>query len=146
MGTLYEDLNTFMIFRSVILIKINASNESCSENQNIHSIPFFRKSCRLWDNDEKCGGAREAADDNITRRMRFACWVSKATRERARAYNNEPAHPHKRTHEHTLTHPRVRAHTRTQKYVILFFLNGNNDSVNAPQYYVPCPFCFDYVF
>jgi len=25
---------------------------------------FFRKSCRLWDNVEKCGAAREATDDN----------------------------------------------------------------------------------
>jgi hypothetical protein len=25
---------------------------------------FFRKSCRLWDNVEKYGDAREAADDN----------------------------------------------------------------------------------
>ena len=27
---------------------------------------------------EKCGGAREATYDNITRRMRFACWITKA--------------------------------------------------------------------
>jgi hypothetical protein len=26
---------------------------------------------------EKCGGAREATYDNITRRMRFACWITK---------------------------------------------------------------------
>jgi hypothetical protein len=25
------------------------------------------------------GRAREAADDNIIRRMRFACWITKAT-------------------------------------------------------------------
>jgi hypothetical protein len=28
---------------------------------------------------EKYGRAREATDDNIIRRMRFACWVTKAT-------------------------------------------------------------------
>jgi hypothetical protein len=28
---------------------------------------------------EKCGGTRQATDDNIIRRMRFACWVTKAT-------------------------------------------------------------------
>jgi hypothetical protein len=27
----------------------------------------------------KYGRARQATDDNITRRMRFACWVTKAT-------------------------------------------------------------------
>jgi hypothetical protein len=28
---------------------------------------------------EKYGTARQATDDNIIRRMRFACWVTKAT-------------------------------------------------------------------
>jgi hypothetical protein len=27
----------------------------------------------------KYGTARQAADDNIIRRMRFACWITKAT-------------------------------------------------------------------
>jgi hypothetical protein len=27
---------------------------------------------------EKYGRARQATDDNITRRMRFACWITKA--------------------------------------------------------------------
>jgi hypothetical protein len=40
---------------------------------------FSRKSCRLRDNVEKYGTARQATDDNITRRMRFACWITKAT-------------------------------------------------------------------
>jgi uncharacterized protein (UPF0305 family) len=40
---------------------------------------FFRKSYRLWDNVEKYGTARQATDDNIIRRMRFACWITKAT-------------------------------------------------------------------
>ena len=43
------------------------------------SITFSRKSCRLWDNVEKYGTARQATDDNIIRRMRFACWITKAT-------------------------------------------------------------------
>jgi hypothetical protein len=28
---------------------------------------------------EKYGTARQVADDNIIRRMRFACWITKAT-------------------------------------------------------------------
>jgi len=28
---------------------------------------------------EKCGTAIQATDDNITRRMRFACWITKVT-------------------------------------------------------------------
>ena len=33
----------------------------------------------LWDNVEKYGRARHATYDNIIRRMRFACWITKAT-------------------------------------------------------------------
>jgi hypothetical protein len=29
------------------------------------SITFFRKPCRLWDNVEKYGGVRGAADGNV---------------------------------------------------------------------------------
>jgi hypothetical protein len=43
------------------------------------SITFSRKSCRLWDNVEKYGRARQATDDNIIQRMRFACCITKAT-------------------------------------------------------------------
>jgi hypothetical protein len=40
---------------------------------------FFWKSCRLWDNVEKYFRTGQATDDNIIRRMRFACWITKAT-------------------------------------------------------------------
>jgi hypothetical protein len=43
------------------------------------SITCPRKSCRLWDNVEKYGTARQTTDDNIIRRMRLACWITKAT-------------------------------------------------------------------
>jgi hypothetical protein len=43
------------------------------------SITFSPKSCSLWDNVEKYGTARQTRDDNIIRRMRFACWITKAT-------------------------------------------------------------------
>jgi hypothetical protein len=45
----------------------------CGENQNTHltfNNFFFRKSCRLWDNVEKYGRARQARDDDIIWRMR----------------------------------------------------------------------------
>ena len=42
-------------------------------------IAFFRKSCRLLDNVEKYGRARQATDENRIRGMRFACWITKAT-------------------------------------------------------------------
>ena len=41
------------------------------------SITFSQISCLLWDNVEKCGKAREVKDDNIVRRMRFACQITK---------------------------------------------------------------------
>jgi len=41
------------------------------------SITFSRKSCRLGDTVEKYGTAEEADYDNIRRRTRFACWLTK---------------------------------------------------------------------
>ena len=43
------------------------------------STTSFRKSCHWQDNLEKCGGAKQATDDNITMCMHFACWITKAT-------------------------------------------------------------------
>jgi hypothetical protein len=43
------------------------------------SITFSRQSFRIWDNVEKYDRARQATNDNIIQRMRFACWVTKAT-------------------------------------------------------------------
>jgi hypothetical protein len=71
-----------IISRWIILRMRNVSDKSCTQNQNTHFMfnNFFAwKSCRLWDNVEKYGRARQAIDDNITRRMRFACWITKAT-------------------------------------------------------------------
>jgi hypothetical protein len=81
-GTLREDLCTFMIISRWILLRMrNVSDKSCRETQNTHFTfsNFFRKSCRLLDNVEKYGTARQATDGNIIRRMRFACWITKAT-------------------------------------------------------------------
>ena len=64
----------------------------------LRSVTFFRKSCRLWDNVEKSGGAREAADGNMAA---HGILVSMATDA------SSPQRPC--THNHTHTH----------KYVIL---------------------------
>jgi hypothetical protein len=61
MGTLCEDVSTFMTISHWILIRVrNVSNKSHRENQNIHtySITFFQKLWCLWGNIEKYGGAR----------------------------------------------------------------------------------------
>jgi hypothetical protein len=77
-GTLHEGLCTFVIICRWILLRIrNVSDKSCRENRKSHFM--FNNSCRLWDNVEKYGIARQATDDNIIRRMRFACWITKAT-------------------------------------------------------------------
>jgi len=39
---------------------------------------FFFKSYRLYDNAEKYGRTRQTTDDNMIRRMRSACCVTKA--------------------------------------------------------------------
>jgi hypothetical protein len=40
---------------------------------------LFPQSCRLLDNVEKYGTARQVTDSIIIRRMRFACRITKAT-------------------------------------------------------------------
>jgi hypothetical protein len=70
-----------MIARWWILLRMgNVSDKSCEENQSTHfmfnnvspkMVPFLR----CW----KYGIVREATDDTIIRRVRFACWITKAT-------------------------------------------------------------------
>jgi hypothetical protein len=82
MGTLHEHLYTFMIIPRWILLRMrNVSSKLLKkiETYILCRITFFRKSCRLWDNMEKYGIAGQATDDNITRRMRFARWITKTT-------------------------------------------------------------------
>jgi hypothetical protein len=44
---------------------------------------FFRKSDSLWANVEKYGTARKTTDDNIIRRMRFPCCITKDANTRS---------------------------------------------------------------
>ena len=53
----------------------------------LRSIPCSRKSCRLWENVEKYGRARQATGGNIIRRMRCACWITKATDTHSEIFN-----------------------------------------------------------
>ena len=45
------------------------------------SVTLFRICCRLRDNVEKFGKARQDTSDNIIWRIRFVCWKIKATTE-----------------------------------------------------------------
>ena len=69
------------------------------KTQTSCSTSFFRKSCRLWDNLEIHGRAKQATDDKITWDMRFACSITKAT------------------HTHTLTH----THTHAEYVILIAF-------------------------
>jgi len=60
----------------------DVADKICRKNQHTHltfSNCFIRTSCRLWDNVEKCGSAGQATVHNMIWRMRFACWITKAT-------------------------------------------------------------------
>jgi hypothetical protein len=83
-GTLHEDRYTFTIIsRSFLLRMRNVSDKICRENQNTHFVfnGYFisRKSCRFLNNMGKYGRDRQARYGIIIRRMRFACWITKAT-------------------------------------------------------------------
>jgi hypothetical protein len=68
----------------------------CVEKIKTHilcSIIWFRKSCHLWDNVEKYGRDRRARGDNVIRRMRFACWINRATDTGTRSQYYSPLCP-----------------------------------------------------
>ena len=85
------------------------------------SVAFSRKSCRLWDNVEKYGGARGATNDVTTWLIRVACCVSRC-RCTQRVWTS------------TRTH--VLAHAHTDTYLILTAFHCNNDFANASACYV----------
>jgi hypothetical protein len=60
----------------------HVSDKSCTENQNTHfmSNNFFSENRAVYEIMwKKYGRARQTTDDNIIRRMRFACRITKAT-------------------------------------------------------------------
>jgi hypothetical protein len=72
----------FIIISRWILLRAEMFKTKVAEKIKTHSlfsVTFSRKSCRLWDNVERYGTAGQATYDNIIRRMRFACWITKAT-------------------------------------------------------------------
>jgi len=73
--TLHEDVCTLMIIYCLILRRMKNA-QSCGKIKTYFILIFFffRKSCRIWGNVEKCGRARQATDDNIWH-MRSACCI-----------------------------------------------------------------------
>ena len=86
MGTLREGVLTVTKISAWILHRMrNVLDNICRENQNTHlwSVTFyFRKWCRLWDNVEKCGGARETPDNMAHAR----CMLNKQDYTRAQIH------------------------------------------------------------
>jgi hypothetical protein len=82
MGSSYKDLHTFMAIFRWILFRIRNVSDKLVENQK-HAFYvqyyFFLKSCLLWDNVLKYGRDKKATDDDVIRRMRFSCWITKTT-------------------------------------------------------------------
>jgi len=67
-----------------ILLGMRIFRTKFAEKMKTHILcpvnpPPPRKSCRLWGSVEKYGRAGQATGDSIIRRMRSACWVTKAT-------------------------------------------------------------------
>jgi hypothetical protein len=70
-GTLHEDRCTCVVTSGWILLIVTNVADKVVKKIKTHilcSIPFFRKSCRLWDNEEKHDRAWEATDERIIER------------------------------------------------------------------------------
>jgi hypothetical protein len=89
------------------------------------SITFLQKSCLLCDNVEEYVTARQATHDTITRRMRFACWITKATDTHSE-YVILIAFPRQQW---------LREHSSMLR-LYLHCLHGNNGYANTPHCYV----------
>jgi hypothetical protein len=79
---LHAHLHTLMIIPHSFLLRMkNVPHKICTGNQNTHFIfsNVSRKSCPLWDNVKIHITVGQATNDNVIRRMRFACWITEAT-------------------------------------------------------------------
>ena len=88
-STLHEYLSISVIKARWILLKREMLQMKVVEKIKTHilcSVTFSRKLYLLWDNLEKYGGAREATDDNVTRRKLYACFVTQDTRTNTQRY------------------------------------------------------------
>ena len=86
--TTYDKNNGCVTWRHTDIYDKTSRNSSQNENFSqknvaekmthiLYSVTFSRKSCRLWDNVAKYGRAGEAKDDNMIRRMRLTCWMTR---------------------------------------------------------------------
>ena len=67
-GTLHEGVFTF-VYLAEVFLEWEVLQIKVVEKTKTHilcSVTFCRKSCHLWNNVEKYGGARQAKDDNTS--------------------------------------------------------------------------------
>ena len=89
-------LGAFAKFLDLEMFQINFVEKT--KTHILCSITFFRKLCGLWDNVEKCDGARVVADDNM------AAMHAGLLRLQARKHTPASVHPqpNARTHKCTI--------------------------------------------
>jgi hypothetical protein len=106
------------ISRSILLRMRNISDKFVEKIKTHFMFEdfFFRKSCHLWDYVQKYGRDRQTTDDNIMRRMRIACWKTKAT------------------------------HTQNIKYLLLFHSNNGYANAIQCYVYKHTACLFTYIF
>jgi hypothetical protein len=111
MGTLHEDVFTFMTISRWILLRVRNVLDKVIENIKTHilySITFYQQSCCLWDNVENYGA--EATNDVTIWRIRVECWIRKAKCTHMHAQAHAPGHTHNNACVHTLTHTHAHTH------------------------------------
>ena len=75
-ASFHEDLCTFVIMSGAFVFRMrNFSDKNCRGNKN--TVFMLSDSCTKVPS-VRYGTSRQATDDNITWRMRFACWITKA--------------------------------------------------------------------
>jgi hypothetical protein len=84
-GVWREYLSTVLIFPWIMFRMKKVLENSCRKKSKpfLCWITFFPKTYRLWDNVGKYVRLRQATDDNVTRRILFACWTINATDTRS---------------------------------------------------------------
>jgi len=81
-GTLHEDICAFMASRSVLPKTRNVSGKSCGDKKNT----FTFNNIFSEDIVENCCTTGNATDGNTIQRMRFSCWITKATHTHTHAH------------------------------------------------------------
>ena len=80
--TLHEDQCSFEIYLASFSLEWEIFQTKVVEKIKTHvllSINFFCRKSRLWDMWKNCCIGGQATDDDLTRQMRFACWITKAS-------------------------------------------------------------------